>query len=338
MLHRKTRLSIKKKILTEKDFEIMAPVDSYEALAAAIQGRADSICFGIEGLNNFTTEDLCKIVTLCKEHNMKSYLNVNTEIYEEDLSLMREIIEAAKEAVQTYSSATHCTDKVKDCDKQLAATFNPTLRNNDHRKQGLGTSLHGLSATKEKGKLTTGINKKEKEEQLQKRMIILLTVSCIFMVLATFLIIRWKDLFLSQSHKQKKNIGLQKSEFKLKKQSYFEKETIKRNQDELVEKVALLIKKHLVAYPEEKAKYLEKLHYIDRKTILRLKNKKISNLRIQYCICFGIGMKKEHISICYNIADQTIRKHKSTIKSELELEKKDNLDLYLFDLFLLNQY
>lgn len=91
--------------MTEKDFEIMAPVGSYESLAAAIQGGADSIYFGIEGLNmrarsanNFTTEDLRKIVAICKEHNIKSYLTVNTVIYGEDLSLMREIIDAAKEA------------------------------------------------------------------------------------------------------------------------------------------------------------------------------------------------------------------------------------------------
>lgn len=83
----------------------MAPVGSYEALAAAIQGGADSIYFGIEGLNmrarsanNFTTEDLRKIVAICREQNVKSYLTVNTVIYGEDLELMRQIIDAAKEA------------------------------------------------------------------------------------------------------------------------------------------------------------------------------------------------------------------------------------------------
>ena len=81
----------------------MAPVGSYESLMAAIQGGADSIYFGIEGLNmrsrssnNFTTEDLRKIV--CQENGIKSYLTVNTVIYGEDLALMREIIEAAKNA------------------------------------------------------------------------------------------------------------------------------------------------------------------------------------------------------------------------------------------------
>lgn len=91
--------------LKEKDFEIMAPVGSYESLMAAIQGGADSIYFGIEGLNmrahssnNFTTEDLRKIVNICQEHNIKSYLTVNTVIYDGDLSLMHTIIDAAKKA------------------------------------------------------------------------------------------------------------------------------------------------------------------------------------------------------------------------------------------------
>ena len=83
----------------------MAPVGSYESLMAAIQGGADSIYFGIEGLNmrarssnNFTTEDLRRIASICQEHGLKSYLTVNTVIYGEDLPLMRTIIDAAKEA------------------------------------------------------------------------------------------------------------------------------------------------------------------------------------------------------------------------------------------------
>ena len=83
----------------------MAPVGSYESLMAAIQGGADSVYFGIEGLNmrsrssnNFTTEDLRRIASVCREHDVKSYLTVNTIIYDEDISLMQAIIEAAKEA------------------------------------------------------------------------------------------------------------------------------------------------------------------------------------------------------------------------------------------------
>ena len=91
--------------MNAKDFEIMAPVGSREALAAAIQAGADSIYFGIERLNmrahsasTFTIDDLKEIALTCHEHGMKSYLTVNTIIYGEDLPLMREIIDAAHEA------------------------------------------------------------------------------------------------------------------------------------------------------------------------------------------------------------------------------------------------
>lgn len=88
-----------------KDFEIMAPVGSRESLAAAIQAGADSIYFGIENLNmrarsanTFSIDDLKEIARTCEEHGMKSYLTVNTIIYDNDLALMRTIIDAAKEA------------------------------------------------------------------------------------------------------------------------------------------------------------------------------------------------------------------------------------------------
>ncbi|NCB26514.1 MAG: U32 family peptidase [Bacteroidia bacterium] len=83
----------------------MAPAGSYESLMAAIQGGADSIYFGIEGLNmrskssnNFTIDDLHHIAIICRENNLKSYLTVNTIIYNNDLALMRRIVNAAKEA------------------------------------------------------------------------------------------------------------------------------------------------------------------------------------------------------------------------------------------------
>ncbi len=83
----------------------MAPAGSFESLAAAIQGGADSIYFGIEGLNmrsrssnNFTIEDLHKIAGICKENHIRSYLTVNTIIYDNDISLMKQIIDAAKKA------------------------------------------------------------------------------------------------------------------------------------------------------------------------------------------------------------------------------------------------
>ena len=83
----------------------MAPVGSRESLAAAIQAGADSIYFGIENLNmrarsanTFTVDDLREIAQTCDEHGMKSYLTVNTIIYDKDIPLMRTIVDAAKAA------------------------------------------------------------------------------------------------------------------------------------------------------------------------------------------------------------------------------------------------
>ena len=89
--------------LDEYQLEVMAPAGSYESLMAAIQGGADSVYFGIEKLNmrsrssnNFTVNDLRIIVSICREYGLKSYLTVNTIVYDEDLPLMREIIDTAK--------------------------------------------------------------------------------------------------------------------------------------------------------------------------------------------------------------------------------------------------
>lgn len=91
--------------MTRKDFEIMAPVGSYESLNAAIQAGADAVYFGIEGLNmrarssvNFTIHDLHAIARQCAEVEVKTYLTVNTIIYDNDITLMQQVINAAKEA------------------------------------------------------------------------------------------------------------------------------------------------------------------------------------------------------------------------------------------------
>lgn len=83
----------------------MAPVGSYESLSAALQGGADSVYFGVEGLNmrarssaNFTLDDLEKIVRLCNKKKVKTYLTVNTIIYNTELQKMHEIIDRAKKA------------------------------------------------------------------------------------------------------------------------------------------------------------------------------------------------------------------------------------------------
>lgn len=91
--------------MNRQDFEIMAPVGSYESLSAAIQGGANAVYFGIEGLNmrarssvNFTIDDLHEIARRCHENGLKSYLTVNTVIYDQDIELMHQIVDAAKEA------------------------------------------------------------------------------------------------------------------------------------------------------------------------------------------------------------------------------------------------
>ena len=91
--------------MNRKDFEIMAPVGSRESLAASIHAGADSIYFGIENLNmrarsasTFSIDDLREIAATCDEHGVKSYLTVNTIIYDEDIALMRTIVDAAHEA------------------------------------------------------------------------------------------------------------------------------------------------------------------------------------------------------------------------------------------------
>lgn len=86
-------------------YEVMAPVGSLESLAAALRAGADSIYFGIEQLNmrahsasTFTIDDLRHIARECKTFGVKSYLTVNTIIYDNDIPLMHRIIDAACEA------------------------------------------------------------------------------------------------------------------------------------------------------------------------------------------------------------------------------------------------
>lgn len=90
--------------MTAKDIEIMAPVGSYESLMAALQGGADSVYFGIGNLNmrskssqNFTLDDLVEITKICKENSIRSYITLNTVIYDHELDQMKQIVDAAKE-------------------------------------------------------------------------------------------------------------------------------------------------------------------------------------------------------------------------------------------------
>ncbi len=86
-------------------FEVMAPAGSWEAMMAAIKAGADSVYFGVEQLNmrarqtnNFLVDDLPEVARVCGEAGVKSYITMNTIIYDHDISLMRRIIDKAKEA------------------------------------------------------------------------------------------------------------------------------------------------------------------------------------------------------------------------------------------------
>ncbi len=90
--------------MTAKDIEIMAPAGSYESLMAAIQGGANSVYFGVGKLNmrsrssqNFTLDDLEKISDICRANGLKTYITLNTIIYDKELDEMKQIVDAAKQ-------------------------------------------------------------------------------------------------------------------------------------------------------------------------------------------------------------------------------------------------
>ena len=83
--------------------EIMAPAGSYETLHAAIKAGADSVYFGIGKLNmrsassvNFTMQDLKEIVSICKKAKVKTYLTLNTVMYNEDIEEIKSVLDSAK--------------------------------------------------------------------------------------------------------------------------------------------------------------------------------------------------------------------------------------------------
>jgi len=91
--------------MSKQSIELMAPAGSFEALQAAIDNGADSVYFGVEQLNmravssiNFTIEDLPEIVSRCKPKGIKTYITLNTIIYDHDISIMKRIVDSAVEA------------------------------------------------------------------------------------------------------------------------------------------------------------------------------------------------------------------------------------------------
>lgn len=87
--------------INKYQIELLSPVGSYESLVAAIEAKADSIYFGVEQLNlrarncNFSMDDLPKISKICRENNVKSYLTLNTIMYDHDIPVMKKMVDAA---------------------------------------------------------------------------------------------------------------------------------------------------------------------------------------------------------------------------------------------------
>lgn len=93
---------------TSGKIELMAPAGNFDSLQAALDNGADSVYFGVEQLNmrarasiNFTLADLPEIAKRCKKKNVRTYLTLNTIIYDHDLSLIKTLLDAAKAAELT---------------------------------------------------------------------------------------------------------------------------------------------------------------------------------------------------------------------------------------------
>lgn len=89
----------------QRKIEVLSPAGSFEAFRAAIQGGCDAVYFGVEQLNmrarssnNFTLDDLNEIARIAQEHGIKTYITLNTVMYDHDLQLMRSIVNQAKES------------------------------------------------------------------------------------------------------------------------------------------------------------------------------------------------------------------------------------------------
>ncbi len=90
---------------TTGKIELMAPAGNFESLQAALDNGADSIYFGVEQLNmraratiNFTIDDLKEVSARCEAKNVRTYLTLNTIIYDHDLTIVKTLLQKAKEA------------------------------------------------------------------------------------------------------------------------------------------------------------------------------------------------------------------------------------------------
>jgi putative protease len=98
--------------MDRNEIEIMAPAGNFECLAAAIEGGADSVYFGVGRLNmrshsanNFSPEDLPEITRICRSAGVKTYLTLNIVLYDNDLEPMREALDTARKELATRLAA-----------------------------------------------------------------------------------------------------------------------------------------------------------------------------------------------------------------------------------------
>ena len=112
----------------------MSPVGSYEALYAAIEAGADSVYFGVEGLNmrsrsanNFTIEDLKNIADIASQNGVKTYLTLNTIVYDSELGYMQEILNAAKQSGVSVISTIH-GENIEDAKEKLGQAMDKLFK------------------------------------------------------------------------------------------------------------------------------------------------------------------------------------------------------------------
>ena len=126
--------------MMNRAIELMSPAGSYEALMAAINAGCNSVYFGIEQLNmrarssnNFTLEDLKRIAEIGKENNVKTYLTLNTILYDHDITLMKTIVSAAKDnGVTAIIAADHAVmNYAKKIDMEIHISTQANVSNID---------------------------------------------------------------------------------------------------------------------------------------------------------------------------------------------------------------
>jgi len=134
---------------------------------------------------------------------------------------------------------------------------------------------------------------------------------------------------------QKNEIKILKYDLKLLQESIrkneSEKETMKTEQDKVIVEITSLIKDRLNDFPDHQKKYLHKLNLMNNAVFI-LKKKNIQGATAIYCILTALAMEKEHIMLCMNVSDQSVRAKRSEIRKILGISVPTSLEVFLFDL------